>query len=141
MKIVNGDILKVGRGGIICHQVNCKKVAGAGLALQIRNQISGWYGHFRRINGSLGEVDYFHVGDTVIASLYAQEGFGRFGEYTSYNALRECLRKVSEYASARELQVYIPYRIGCGLGGGDWDYVYAIIMSAIPNAIIMKLED
>lgn len=142
MNIITGDILQVVRGGIICHQVNCRKVAGRGLAKQIRDQISGWYGHFQTINGKLGDVDYFHFGDTVIASLYAQDGYGTTsGRKTDYVALEECLDKVRWYSWNRnQKRVYIPERMGCGIGGGNWDVVREIIVSKIPDATIVKLE-
>lgn len=34
-------------------------------------------------------------------------------------------------------RVYIPYKIGCGLGGGDWNYIYNQIKD-IPNLVILK---
>lgn len=37
-------------------------------------------------------------------------------------------------------RVYIPYKIGCGLGGGDWDYIYNQIKD-IPNLVILKRKD
>lgn len=36
--------------------------------------------------------------------------------------------------------VYIPYKIGCGLGGGNWDYIYNQI-KGIPNLVILKRKD
>lgn len=36
--------------------------------------------------------------------------------------------------------VYIPYKIGCGLGGGDWDYIYDQIKD-IPNLVILKRKE
>jgi len=140
--IVIGDILKVGRSGIICHQVNCRKVAGRGLAKQIRDQISGWYGLFKTLNGHLGEVSYFHYGDTVIASLYAQDGYGTDRQYTDYKALRECLNRVSHYSDSNsQKRVYIPFGMGAGLGGGNWNTILDVIRETIPEAIIVKLED
>lgn len=38
MTIIEGDILAVSHG-VICHQVNCKHVMGAGLAAAIRKNI------------------------------------------------------------------------------------------------------
>jgi len=138
---VQGDILQVGRGGIIVHQTNCRRVAGRGLAKQIRDQVSGWYGHFQTINGKLGDVDYFHVGDTVIASLYAQDGYGTDRQYTDYDSLRACLVKVASYSKKRGKRVYIPDGLGCGLGHGSWVAVSDIISETIPDATIVKLED
>lgn len=37
-------------------------------------------------------------------------------------------------------RVYIPYKIGCGLGGGDWDYIYSQIKD-IPNLVILKRKE
>jgi O-acetyl-ADP-ribose deacetylase (regulator of RNase III) len=137
---IQGDILQVGKDGLICHQVNYKKVAGKGLALQIRNQISGWYGHFKTIDGKLGDVDYFHVGDTVIASLYAQEGYGTAVQQTNYEYLRKCLAKVNLYAERHWKKVYIPEGLGCGLGGGSWSEVKVIIEETVPDAVIVRLK-
>lgn len=41
MTEINGDILTIptdGRPTVVCHQVNCKGVMGAGLAKQIREK-------------------------------------------------------------------------------------------------------
>lgn len=142
MKTIVGDILQVGRGGIICHQVNCRKVAWRGLAKQIRDQISGWYGTFKTINGNLGEVWYYHYGDTVIASIYAQGGYGTDKQHTDYRAMKECLGRVARYADrSPDKIVYIPHGLGSGLGGGSWPVVLDIIRETIPDAIIVKLED
>ncbi len=141
MNIVMGDILEIGKGGVICHQVNCQKVAGSGLARQIRNRIAGWYGHFKTINGSLGDVDYFHVGDTVIASLYGQDKFGSGGKWTDYSGLFDALETAKVYCGNHHKQMYIPYGIGCGLGGGDWSIVSEYIDVACPGAIVVKPEE
>ena len=49
-KKVNGDILipeTRGRKVIVCHQVNCKGVMGAGLAKQIRDTCPGVFDSYR----------------------------------------------------------------------------------------------
>jgi hypothetical protein len=68
--------------------------------------------------------------------MYSQDGFGRDKQFTDYNALRECFQKVRHYAGGRT--VYIPYRIGCGLGGGNWEEVSAIIEQEIPEAYLVR---
>ena len=42
MSEIDGDILDVTKG-VICHQVNTRGIAGAGLALQIRKKYPEWY--------------------------------------------------------------------------------------------------
>ena len=141
---VEGNLLEI-ETGIICHQVNSRGVAGAGLALQIRNKWPGWYSEYQRnIISRLGVVHWYEVKSLhnravlSIASLYAQENYGTKVRQTNYAYLAKCLLAV-EAQSAGE-QVYIPHGIGCGLGGGDWQIVYQIIEDALPHAIILALS-
>jgi hypothetical protein len=139
MKTIDGDILDV-QSGIICHQVNCKRVANAGLAKQIRNKYPEWYKDFMQVYAPyLGGVRLFPVRAGLwIASLYAQTQYGHVGRFTNYVAMRTCLTKLANNIPDPNLNVYIPYGIGCGLGGGDWHIVYRIIENNIPDAILIR---
>jgi len=118
------DILDI-EEGIIAHQVNCQHVAGAGLALQIRLKYPEWYQHYKNTPAKLGTVDIFPIGYHLsIASLYAQYDVGP-GLHTDYQALYACLEKL--YNRVDDWTVYFPYKMGCGLGGGDWDIVKGMI--------------
>lgn len=131
-----GDLLTVGPG-VICHQTNCQKVAGAGLALQIRQQWPHWYQHFIATEPKLGLVTFFEVEPGLfVANLYAQDGYGRGERHTDYNAFRQCLRRVAEFAP--DLEIYLPVGIGCGLAGGDWSIVQAIIAQELPQATLIE---
>ena len=33
--------------------------------------------------------------------------------------------------------VYIPYRMGCGLGGGDWDTYLKVVSAIVPDVIVV----
>lgn len=135
MKIVTGNILTV-KCGIICHQVNCKKVAGSGLALQIRKKWPKWYDDFISTDGNLGDVKIFEIDDNLkIANVYAQYNYGRDKIHTDYSSLEKCFI----FLNILNEKIYIPYGIGCGLGGGDWNIVYEIICKNIPDAVIVKL--
>lgn len=135
MVLIEGNILDVKRG-VICHQVNCHYVASAGLALQIRSRFPQWYEEFRLTEPELGKVTYFQAtSGLLIANLYAQEDFGIGTRYTNYAALGRCLMRVRGMTEG--LDVFIPYQMGCGLGGGDWDIVLPIIKDALPGASIV----
>ena len=74
----------------------------------------------------LGNVQYVDVAeDLCVANMMAQCGI-RSGpgapRAVDYEALRECLGRVGAEAQARGASVHMP-RIGCGLGGGDWDVI------------------
>lgn len=140
MRIVMGDILDV-QPGIICHQVNCQGVMGSGLARQIREQWPQTYLDYRSAfeKGllSLGSVITSEVSPGLyVAHMCGQDRYGRGKVYTDYPALVTCFGAV--LASGK--QVYIPYGIGCGLAGGDWDIVSAAIDMYLPDAIIVRFK-
>ena len=138
LSIKTGDFLNVGQG-IICHQVNCRHVAGAGLALQIRHRWPQWYLDFRAATSKLGTASFFEVEPSLfVANLYAQDGYGRKGRHTNYPAFRHCLKHVAQFANLHDLQVHLPVGIGCGLAGGDWSIVQAIIAQELPKAILIE---
>ena len=136
----NGDILQSG-ADVICHQVNCRGVMGAGLAKQVRDQnpmVFAAYKDMCRVYGdaALGQVLYVPTDKTsslpdedrcYIANCFGQAGYSRYGRLTNYEALRACFITVRQFAQEYHLTVAIPYKIGCGLAGGDWDTVRRII--------------
>lgn len=140
MKEITGNILMID-SGIICHQVNCQKVAGAGLALQIANKYPDWLAEFEERNSDLGNLWIYDVSnDLRIASFYAQNLFGS-GRRTKYDALDECARKLNTYNQYADLPIYIPYKLGCGLGGGNWNVVKAILQQHLDYATIVRLPN
>ena len=54
----------------------------------------------------------------------------------SYDAIRECFKNISEYASfykqhwVEDIPIIIP-KIGAGIAGGDWDTIEAIIDESV----------
>ena len=63
-----------------------------------------------------------------VANLIGQHGLRSSGEVPPirYEAVREGLRRVAEFAAAHGATVHMP-RIGCGLAGGSWDLIAPII--------------
>ena len=137
--IVEGNLLEI-ETGIICHQVNCRRVAGAGLANQIANKWPEWKTSYEMAKQAyLGLVGWYRVSDDLwIANLYAQDNFGRNRRHTNYAALGKCLFDVRRTVDHTKAEIYLPKGIGCGLGGGDWQIVYQIIEDALPHAIIVE---
>lgn len=149
--IVNGDILTPCEQGkvIVCHQVNCRGVMGAGLARQIKNQFPAVYDSYRRectriagirsINGDeslgLGSVLFCQTkaSQTIIANLFAQDKWGTEKRQTDYEAFKRCLQKVVQYVKGMpsDVVVRLPYMIGCGLGGGKWEIIREIIFTEL----------
>ena len=130
----NGDILESG-ADVICHQVNCMGVMGAGLAKQVAKRWSAVYLRFQEVCMSnnpqvlLGrcQLDRVVCNDKYvqIVSMFAQNDYGRDKCYTNYEAVRSCMEYVKQQYVGKVIA--IPYKIGCGLGGGDWNIVHQII--------------
>lgn len=137
MKIVCGDILAINHG-VIVHQVNCKKVMGAGLALQIRRKYPQHFADYMAAEPKLGDIVVTCIHSTLyIIGVYGQYSYGRYGLHTNYSALRIAMIKAAQFAAQKNLPLYIPYGIGCGLAGGDWNRV-AAILSDIPNCLVVR---
>lgn len=140
MNIGAGNILDI-KSGIILHQANCQGVMGAGLALQLKKKWPVVYTDYRtkyeRVGLFLGDIILSRVeGDIFVASLCTQKFYGRGKVFTDY----ECLKNSMKAISTNRMQIYVPYGIGCGLAGGDWNVVSKIIDEALPLAIVIKKE-
>lgn len=140
---VEHDILNAKRGFIV-HQINNRRVMGAGLAKQIRERCPRHYTDYCVAPLPLGNVITTPFKERVwIVGLVAQDGYGRDGKcYTDYKALRDCLYDLS--LMLNELYpnepVLFPYGMGCGLAGGDWKIVEPMIEEYFPNAYIVKYQ-
>lgn len=140
IKIVNGNLLD-SSAKYICHQVNCCGVMGSGVAKQIKEK---WPSVFNRYRGLcahysddkmslLGGALFVSIdSDTIVVNLFGQLDYGRDRAYTNMDALRKALEKVAERAAVGET-IAMPYRIGCGLAGGDWGAVMDMLSEIFAN--------
>jgi len=153
IKIIEGNILNATED-IICHQVNCRGKMGSGLAKQIRNKYPNVYESYVKLvnwqkeeynkglaknKSLLGNIQFVDCSDgKVIANLFGQEGYGRDKQYTDYTALRKSLESLYEtvtcdYNTLYGKSIAIPYNLGCGLAGGNWNIVYEMIKQIFYN--------
>ena len=149
---INKDILTVDKG-VIVHSVNC--VGGVGglagaIARQWPKNALEYRLHVKRqklpimLLGSVFEVNVAH--NVIVANLFGQNNIGTKERQTEYAALIEGFKSIArtcflgndietkDYGGfgiedvRHQLQdIYIPYKIGCGLGGADWNIVEEII--------------
>lgn len=154
IKEMKGNLLDV-KEGIIAHQVNCKGVMGAGVAKQIRNKLltKEQYENYQKMchkgkKSLLGSV-YIYPSrrpDLYVANLFAENIPTGNGLDTDYDALAESLHLLKRTAAKEKLEINIPGYLGCGLAGGDWEYVYNHILvptfgASCVNLNIYYLED
>jgi len=143
-----GDILESGADYIL-HQVNCMGVMGAGLAKQIKTKWPEVYEEYYKCCEENASKRTKLLGDFVVANtstkaksghpitvinLFGQYGYGG-GCQTDYHALERALGSFigvfdevyKELGTIQIQTIAIPYKLGCGLAGGDWNVVYDII--------------
>lgn len=137
---------------MICHQVNTLGIMGAGLAKQIKlnfpdvftrysvycdkNSKSELLGQAYPLIGAHGL--WGDIRHKLIWNLFAQTEIGTDSRKTNYFALEYALRTIVMEKLRFKWQEFntlaIPYGIGCGLAGGDWDgVVYPMIQEVFKN--------
>lgn len=75
--------------------------------------------------------------------MYGQETYGYDGRrFTSYDAFWSCLGKIRERVP-HGATIAFPDRIGCGLGGANWEVIRTMIEQALGDyeVYIYKLEE
>ena len=156
---INKDILTVDKG-VIVHSVNCIGAVG-GLAGAIARKwpknADEYRAHIKRqklpimLLGSVFEVNVAH--NVIVANLFGQYGIGTGKQQTEYSALISGFKTIADtcfYGNDTEdmyfgplgyqevsnvlNDIYIPYKIGCGLGGGDWNIVEEIFHKVFDNS-------
>jgi len=151
IRIIEDDIFNSPINTIICHQVNCQGVMGSGIAKEIKSRYPSVYEQYKSFCGSLdrkyllgmGHLSIDNRTNRVIGNLFGQDGYGK-GLQTDYFALQSALGDVKKFAKDHHLLVAIPFGIGRGFGGGDWNIVYKIIETVFEdydNVVIYKLPD
>lgn len=131
----DGNLLTCG-AQIVCQQVNCMGVMGAGLALSIRKQFPGIYAPYKKVAKDIragrrhvGEVFYYSAGPFIIANIFSQYECGRGERFTNYDAVALGFANVHQEARVHHAwRVAIPHSFGCGLAGGEWSVVKRIIL-------------
>lgn len=134
MKTITKNILDVDKG-TIAHQVNCFGAMG-GLAGAIANKwpfVRTDYLKFVKLFEKkrwvlLGKQQTVKVKDDLkVANIFGQYDFGTDSRKTEYGSLKIGLFYAAQQNVVKGYPLYVPYKIGCGLAGGDWDIVQGIL--------------
>lgn len=134
-----GDILN-SDCPFICHQVNCQGVMDTGIGKTVKDkwpEVYRSYIHRWKSNEANDDVDSPLLGqiqvinldesETCVINMFSQKHFGYDGSrYTSYDAFWGCLWRIRS-SLPRGARIGFPSRIGCGLGGGDWNLIQWMI--------------
>lgn len=135
---IDGNLLD-STASLICHQTNCNKGFGSGVAKAVRDKYPiVAEKHLKACNfvdkpsDLLGKIQPVKVSDKQwIVNMFAQETYGYDGaQYTSYDAFWSCLNKIKEYCKVQSLTtVAFPYKIASVRGGANWEVIKQMITS------------
>ena len=137
--MIQGDLLK-SDCDIIAHGCNCYCTFGSGIAKQIKETFPEAYEADLETDAGdvskLGTHSWAYCkkegreGSIRVVNLYTQFKYGRDKRYVDYEALFNCLQQLRGHAHLQSQfqrpKVGIP-KIGCGLAGGRWPIVRAMI--------------
>lgn len=137
---IEGDLLDI-KKGIIIHQVNNKHVMASGIAKQIKAKYPQHFRDYISSDLGIGNLVLTRINPKFgIIGMVSQDSYGRDKRYTDYNAFRLCLLRIQVlHRMNPNVEYYMPYNIGCGLGGGDWNKILLMIDEVCPFMNIVKL--
>ena len=153
IKEVKGNLLIYPGIEIVAHQCNCLGVWGGGIAKQIKSlypkMFKDYYNYCKLPSDAhsiLGTVQFLHSDDgkQIYANMFGEYSFcesvapykeGEKPRHTDYDALKECLHWLHMFAILnRKKTIGIPFKLGCGLAGGNWEeVVYPMVKEEFEN--------
>lgn len=148
MKQIEGNLLDI-PDGLLAHVVNDRHIMGGGIALQIRNKWPHVAKQYRTSTAMHGACQVIFVGlgehRLAVCNLFAQRGLrakdhpiGR--RYLHYGDLALALGDLRAEAQFYKLDVFVPFLMGCGLAGGNWEVVLELLDTFVPTATIVKYD-
>lgn len=137
MKYLEGDLITLAEAGsfdVIVHGCNCFCRMRSGIAKTISERYPQVVeADDRTIKGDpykLGTIVPVDIGKFTIINAYTQFRYGTDKKNVDYEAVTRCFEQIKKefgWKMARPpVRFGIP-QIGCGLAGGDWRTVSAII--------------
>ena len=130
IKTITDDILNA-NGCYIAHQCNCLSVMSAGLARTIFRrypEVNDYRQHeTKRIPGTVNTYSFKEckTGPVGVINMFSQVSPGRSVNNNQKKMRLElfnrCLHEIATtFTGQGPVTIAFPYKIGCGLAGGDW---------------------
>lgn len=134
------DITKVHEPALILHGVNCQRVMRSGIARALFEKwpvVRESYLAVAQEEMKLGEVLPVEIAQNLyVVHCWTQEFFGYDGAvYASPEAIEKCFSKVANLSAQLELKTIYAPKIGCGLGGLDWQSQVEPLFKQLENSI------
>ena len=138
IEIIDGDLLDYPRGiNTIVHSCNVSNIMGAGIAKQIKDKYPEAFEADRqaKLSGEnrLGYFSFCKLNSELnkrVVNLYTQEniGEGRQVDYEAfYQSIDYLFRAINTSPDGEKYILGFPFGISCGLAGGNWNIIQAMI--------------
>jgi|SRR6185436_3945389 len=135
IEVISGNILEC-KERYIAHQCNCLTQHSAGTAKNIFDKYPHANTYKSRSEPSkLSSIEILGDGidNRFIINMYAQYYPGKpkypesklDGTIARQKYFYQCLLQISKIPNLESIA--FPYKIGCNLGGGDWNYYYGVL--------------
>lgn len=151
-----GDAIKAlldGKVDFLMHCCNAQGIMGAGIARQIKEEFPSAFQRYAKYCET-GRKGSWLLGNNVIEcgviNAIAQLNMGVNERQVHYGALAKCIADLHENKvirnagmGMRPTRIAVPYGMGCGLAGGDWQVVKELLEAkpSFISIIVYKLED
>lgn len=146
MSYVSGDLVRIFEAGNnIAHGCNCHHNMGGGVAGQLASE----FPYIPKVDKETAYASEAKLGTfstAVMPGSYNQICFNLYTQFhpgadLRYGALVNSLIALNKWGENKIVPplIYMP-RIGCGIAGGDWEKVSALIDMFTPNLHIVIVD-
>jgi O-acetyl-ADP-ribose deacetylase (regulator of RNase III) len=140
IELINGNVLDVfadRKINFLAHCCNMQNVMGAGIAKYIKRLYPEAYEAdtkwFLNKNPDFSHMSMAKIGvNRYVANIYGQRYYGTENRQLNYAYLKLGLSQLARVTDGGDC-IGLPYGMGCGLAGGDWDIVQPIIEEVFIN--------
>lgn len=122
------------------HGANCRGLMGAGIAKQFRDRWPDMHSEYRKLceEGLLkpGDVYPYRAADRILINIASQEYPGPDAQL---EWLAAGMAKALLYCADRGVKSLAIPRIGCGIGGLQWDDVRAVLETFNDAPVVLEV--
>lgn len=136
-----GDVTKATEQ-VIAHGVNCQGHFGSGVAGAIkRNHPYVREQYLSLSEHILGTCQFVEYAGRIWVNAHTQQDKGYDGkQYADLMAVGLCFAEIADYMDEHGLTTIAMPKIGCGLGGLNWDQVSVLVEGIFDNHEVVVYE-
>lgn len=138
---VKGDVT-LATQQLIAHGCNCSGGFGSGVAGAIKQKYPAVReAYFTHSPKTLGTCQYFEHAGKIWVNAFTQQSYGYDGkQYADLTAVGYCLADIADYMEKNGYTTIAMPKIGCGLGGLNWDQVSILVENLLVDYEVYVYE-